>query len=81
MSKLPRDVSGAHLVKALSRIGYQQVRQTGSHVRMKGGRSGQEPLTIPMHDPIKVGTLGSILDDVVAQTGMTREQVVEVLDL
>jgi hypothetical protein len=48
---------------------------------MKGGQSGQEPLTIPMHDAIRVGTLSSILEDVAAQMGMTREQVVQALDL
>ena len=29
--KLPRDLSGADLVKALGRIGYRVTRQTGSH--------------------------------------------------
>jgi len=31
--KLPRDLSGAELAKALGRAGYQVTRQTGSHVR------------------------------------------------
>lgn len=56
MSKLPRNVSGEQLANALVRIGYRQERQTGSHIRMKGGRSGQDPLTVPRHNPIKVGT-------------------------
>ncbi len=32
--KLPRDCNGVQLVKALRRFGYQQVRQTGSHIVM-----------------------------------------------
>jgi HicA toxin of bacterial toxin-antitoxin, len=32
--KLPRDVSGAEAPKALERLGFSVVRQTGSHVRM-----------------------------------------------
>lgn len=32
--KLPRAVSGADLVKALGRLGYQVSRQTGSHIRL-----------------------------------------------
>ena len=39
--KLPRDVSGAALVTALRRIGYEQVRQHGSHVRITTQAGGE----------------------------------------
>ena len=39
--KLPRDVSGATLVAALRRIGYEQVRQRGSHVRITTQTGGE----------------------------------------
>ena len=81
MSKLPRDVKGERLVSALERIGYRVVRQTGSHIRLKGGRNGDEPLTVPGHDPIKAGTWSSILDDVARQSGIDREQVLRLLNL
>ena len=81
MSKLPRDVKGGRFVRALERIGYRVVRQTSSHVRMKGGLGGEHPLTIPLHNPVKVGTLSSILDGVAAETGMTREELIVTLDL
>ena len=81
MSKLPRDVKGERLVRALERIGYRVVRQTSSHVRMKGGPGGQHPITVPLHNPVKVGTLNGILDDVIAQTGVTREELLQALDL
>ena len=32
--KLPRDLSGADLVKALARIGYRVSHQMGSHIRV-----------------------------------------------
>ncbi len=32
--KLPRDISGIELAKALARVGYVTTRQTGSHVRL-----------------------------------------------
>jgi predicted RNA binding protein YcfA (HicA-like mRNA interferase family) len=32
--RLPRDLSGSQLIKALKRLGYQPTRQTGSHVRL-----------------------------------------------
>ena len=32
--KLPRDLSGDNLAKALCKLGYQVTRQTGSHLRL-----------------------------------------------
>jgi len=32
--KLPRDLSGDELIRALRRFGYQTTRQTGSHIRV-----------------------------------------------
>jgi predicted RNA binding protein YcfA (HicA-like mRNA interferase family) len=32
--RIPRDLSGADLVKRLSRLGYEVTRQTGSHIRL-----------------------------------------------
>jgi predicted RNA binding protein YcfA (HicA-like mRNA interferase family) len=81
LSKLPRDVSGDQLIRALVRLGYRIVRQTGSHVRLKGGRSGEDPVTVPRHRAIKIGTLDDILHDVAAQTGMTREDLLDALHL
>jgi predicted RNA binding protein YcfA (HicA-like mRNA interferase family) len=38
--KLPRDVSGDDLVKALRVLGYAVTRQTGSHYRITTARAG-----------------------------------------
>jgi predicted RNA binding protein YcfA (HicA-like mRNA interferase family) len=73
--KLPRNVHGDQLVRALNRLGYVVVRQTGSHVRLK--YLSQLPVTVPIHKPLKVGTLASILDDVAVQTELTREEILE----
>jgi predicted RNA binding protein YcfA (HicA-like mRNA interferase family) len=54
--KLPRDVSGADLGKCLGRLGYAVTRQTGSHLRLTTSEHGQHHVTIPNHDPLKVGT-------------------------
>jgi predicted RNA binding protein YcfA (HicA-like mRNA interferase family) len=56
--KLPRDVSGAEAIKALERLGFSTIRQTGSHVRMA---QGNRCVTVPMHRELVVGTLQSIL--------------------
>ena len=63
--KLPRDLSGHDLAKLLRRYGYQVVRQTGSHVRLTSHLTDvAHHVTIPAHDPLKVGTLAGILSDV-----------------
>ena len=57
MPKLPR-VSGAQTVRALQRLGFEQVRQKGSHVVMRRGTKG---CVVPLHAELKVGTLAGIL--------------------
>lgn len=58
--RLPRDVSGVHLVAALKAFDYTVTRQTGSHIRLTTSKSGEHRITIPNHNPIKIGTLASI---------------------
>lgn len=57
MPKLPR-VSGAVVVRVLERLGFEKLRQSGSHVIMRRGAKG---CVIPMHNEVKVGTLAGIL--------------------
>jgi predicted RNA binding protein YcfA (HicA-like mRNA interferase family) len=56
MPRLP-DLSGSDVVKALEKLGFERVRQRGSHVVLRRGSSG----TLPMHDELKRGTLAGIL--------------------
>jgi len=73
--KLPRDLSGLDLAKALRRLGYDVTRQTGSHLRLTTAEHGQHHVTIPMHDPLKVGTLAALLGDVAAHFEISREDL------
>jgi predicted RNA binding protein YcfA (HicA-like mRNA interferase family) len=57
MPKLPR-VSGAEIVRALERLGFAKVRQSGSHVVMRRESRG---CVVPMHAEVKVGTLAGAL--------------------
>ena len=57
MSKLPH-VSGAAVVRALERLGFVKIRQSGSHVIMRRGSKG---CVVPMHSEVKVGTLAGVL--------------------
>jgi predicted RNA binding protein YcfA (HicA-like mRNA interferase family) len=73
--KLPRDLSGDDLVKGLSKYGYQVTRQRGSHIRLQTQRSGEHHVTIPRHNPLRIGTLKGILDMVAKHAGIAREEL------
>ena len=57
MPKLPH-VSGAEIQRALERLGFQKVRQSGSHVVLKRESKG---CVVPMHGEVKIGTLAGLL--------------------
>jgi len=73
--RLPRDLSGAELVRALGRVGYRVTRQTGSHARLTTDTPSQHHVTVPMHDALKIGTLAGILNDVAGHLKITRDQL------
>lgn len=77
--RIPRDLSGADLIKRLSRFGYAVTRQTGSHLRLTSQDCGEHHVTIPNHDPLRIGTLAAILDSVAAHHGLTREALLRKL--
>ena len=79
--KLPRDVSGAELQVALRRLGYETVRQRGSHVRITTQVNGEHHEVIPLHSPIKVRTLSKILKSVAQHHETTVEELLHELDL
>jgi len=62
--RLPKDISGDELISLLRRYGYQETRQTGSHIRITTTLKGEHHVTIPRQKPLRIGTLHSILRDV-----------------
>jgi predicted RNA binding protein YcfA (HicA-like mRNA interferase family) len=77
--KMPRDISGDQLVKALGKFGYAITRQTGSHMRLTTQQRGEHHITIPRHDPLKIGTLSGILGDVATHFELNRSELVTML--
>ncbi|MCM3870900.1 MAG: type II toxin-antitoxin system HicA family toxin [Pyrinomonadaceae bacterium] len=75
--KLPRDVSGEDLVKRLKVFGYESTRQAGSHLRLTTTQGGEHHVTIPRHDPLKLGTLSGILNDVAEHFEIGRDEVID----
>ncbi len=57
MPKLPH-LSGAEVLRALERLGFQKLRQSGSHVVMRRESKG---CVVPMHGEVKIGTLAGLL--------------------
>jgi predicted RNA binding protein YcfA (HicA-like mRNA interferase family) len=74
--RLPRDVSGEDLAKALEAFGYRTTRQTGSHLRLTTMERGQHHVTVPRHAALRVGTLAGILSDVAEHFHLSRNEVV-----
>lgn len=73
--RLPRDITGDDLAKALRVLGYECTRQTGSHMRLTTSQRGEHHVTIPRHNPLRVGTLSGILADVAAHFQANREDI------
>ena len=74
-------MSGATLVAALRRLGYERVHQRGSHVRVTTSEGGEHHEVVPLHDPIRAKTLSSIPKSVARHHGMGLEELLRKLDL
>ena len=77
--KIPRDVSGKELIKALKVYGYEVVSQNGSHIKVTTEQEGQHHIAVPNHNPVKIGTLTGILSEVASHFGISKEEVVRML--
>ncbi|WP_423148544.1 type II toxin-antitoxin system HicA family toxin [Rubrolithibacter danxiaensis] len=74
--KLPRDISASELIKILSKYGYQVSRQRGSHIRLtRITDKAVHNITIPNHNPIKIGTLSGILNDICSHLNISKEEL------
>ena len=73
--RLPRDLSGPELVRALKILGYIVTRQTGSHMRVTTTQRGEHHVTIPSHASLRIGTLSAILTDVAAHFEIDRDDL------
>jgi predicted RNA binding protein YcfA (HicA-like mRNA interferase family) len=78
--KLPRDLSGRDLIKALCRDwGYRQVHQVGSHVILQTDTPAHQRLAVPDHKTLRIGTLNSLLRLVSEHKGVDREDLLRSL--
>lgn len=73
--RLPRDLSGRDLARALEALGYRTTRQTGSHMRLTTQQGGEHHITIPDHKNLRVGSLAGILDEVAKHFSIRRSEL------
>ncbi len=77
MQKLPV-ISGKDLIKVLTKLGYEIVRQRGSHVRLrKTTEMGKHNITISLHKEIAKGTLNDILSKVSLWNSIAKDVLIE----
>ncbi len=74
MSKLPA-LTGDTVIKTLEKIGFETVRQKGSHVRMQhiDGRV----LTVPIHAGKTIGK--GLLSKIIRDAEISRDEFIELI--
>lgn len=77
--KLPRGVSADRLIRALEHLGHRVVRQKGSHVRLRHEGPPAHAITVPLHNPLKAGTLHGIVSEVAQVRSIPLESIVDLL--
>lgn len=77
--KAPRDVSGERLLSLLSKLGYQVIRQRGSHVRLAHPGPPPHWITVPLHKTLKTGTLHGILAEISRVRAVPLDEIVRLL--
>ena len=79
--KLPRDLNGTSLTRALRALGYEVTRQRGSHIRVTTQLNGTHHEVIPAHKPIKPGTLAAILKSIARHHKISTAELIDKLRL
>jgi predicted RNA binding protein YcfA (HicA-like mRNA interferase family) len=74
VTKLPRELSGKEIVKALQRAGFYVKRQKGSHIVLRRDNPFAQ-VVVPDHKSVDTGTLASILDG----AGLSTEDFIKLL--
>ena len=78
--KIPRDLKGSYLADVLCRQwDYNVVHQQGSHIILDTEIPSHQRISIPNHNPLRLGTLNSILRAVSRHKGVTKAEIINTL--
>jgi predicted RNA binding protein YcfA (HicA-like mRNA interferase family) len=76
--KLPRDLKGRDLAKALCKQWkYIQIHQQGSHIILETDEPSQQRISVPDHKTLRIGTLNAILRAVAIHKGVERQDILD----
>ena len=74
--KTPRDLSGRELVRILCRHWrLRGIETRGSHIILQTETPARQRIPVPDHNPLRLGTLTSILRFVSQHKGVEKEDV------
>ncbi len=77
--KLPQ-IGGQDLVRVLKKLGYEVIRQKGSHIRLrKTTNVGEHNVTVPEHKTIAKGTLNDIIAKVSLWNNISKDELIKML--
>jgi predicted RNA binding protein YcfA (HicA-like mRNA interferase family) len=76
--KLPRNLSGAELVKHLSkRWDYVKIHQIGCHVILQTQHPTPHRIAVPEHTPLRIGTLNAILASIASHKNVAKDAILK----
>jgi predicted RNA binding protein YcfA (HicA-like mRNA interferase family) len=61
------------------RRGYSRVHQVGSHIILETSEPGHQRIAVPAHNPLRLGTLASLLRVVADHQNVSRYAIIETL--
>jgi len=74
--KLPRDLDGESLARHLEKCWkYLRIHQVGSHIILQTADPSPHRISIPAHNPLRIGTLNAILTAIALHKGVLKEDV------
>ncbi len=77
--KIPRNISGKDLIDLVKIYDYKVTKRSGSHIRLSTSYKGEHHITIPDHNPLKIGTLNKILQDISEHLKTEKKSLIETL--
>jgi len=70
-------VSGEKLVRLLQLLGYELIRQKGSHIRMRKVCGAEvHNITIPLHREIAKGTFNDIMKSIATHMNISKSEII-----
>lgn len=63
----------------MERLGYTVIRQKGSHFRLFHKAAPIHSISVPMHNPLKIGTFHAILVEVAQAQSISIQTILDLL--